>query len=368
MANATKELTGLRLAAQRISTSDCDTPADVVRRMLAMQAQDLPGARWSVGLRLPGSTESDIEHALASGDIVRSWPMRGTLHFVTPDDLGWILDICAPRQAAVAAKRRQDLEITDAELLRAADVAANAMSGGISIRRDALLTKWQQAGIPTTGQRAYHLLWNLGQRKHIVFGPPEGKHPTFALFDEWVKAPRSIERDQALAEFAGRYFGSHGPATVRDFAWWAGITLSDARRGVAAASGLQERDFDGVAHYFSEGLEIAPQGVHALPGFDEYMLGYQDRLRVLPAEFASRIVPGNNGMFMPTIVAGGQVVGTWKRQETAKIVHIEETEFSSWSKVARTGFEGAIAKYGQFVGKPIELHRSSESVAIYSVG
>lgn len=352
-----RDLTALRLAAQRIVKSDFAKPDDVVRWMLAMQAQDLAGARWSVGLRLPGSKQADVEQALANGRIVRSWPMRGTLHFVTPEDLGWLLDICAPRQAAGGAKRRHDLEITDTELSKAADVAADAMTGGISIRRDALLALWQRAGIPTTGQRAYHLLWNLGQIKHIVFGPPEENQPTFALYDDWIKAPRRIERDEALSEFASRYFASHGPATVRDFAWWAGITLSDARRGVAAATGLQERDFDGVAHYFAEGIEPARHGVHALPGFDEYMLGYHDRSPILPPEFASAIVPGNNGMFMPTMVADGQVVGTWKRNETAKIVRIETTEFTSLSKKTQAGFEGAIANYGRFVGKPVEITR-----------
>lgn len=350
-----KVLAALRLAAQRIAVSDFAKPADVVRGMLAMQAQDLPGARWSIGLRLPGSTERDVHEALASGDIVRSWPMRGTLHLVAPEDLGWLLDICAPRQATAATKRRQDLGITDADLSTAADVAARAMSGGRYVRRDVLLTLWQRAGISTGGQRAYHLLWNLGQLKHIVFGPPEGKHPTFALFQEWVKAPRVLERHEALAEFASRYFASHGPATVRDFAWWASITLTDARTGVAAASGLEARDFDGTAHYFAEGLTPAGRGMHALPGFDEYVLGYQDRSPILAPEFAGRIAPGNNGMFLPTIVADGQVVGTWKRRDTAKVSRIESTEFTKFSKTSRTGFERALTRYGQFVGRAVNV-------------
>ena len=349
------EITGLRLAAQRIAHSSFEHPVDVVRHMLAMQAQDLPGARWSVGLRLPGSTDADVEVALASGSIVRSWPMRGTLHLVTPDDLGWLMDISGPRQATWAAKRRSDLGITDAELSRAGEVAVTVMSGGRCIRRDALLQEWQRAGIPTDGQRAYHLLWNLGQLKHIVFGPPDAKQPTFALFDEWVTAPRALERDEALAEFASRYFASHGPATVRDFAWWSSITLGDARKAVAAATGLQQHEFDGVAHYFAEGLEPALEGVHALPGFDEYMLGYQDRSPGLPAEFANRIVPGNNGMFLPTIVVDGQVVGTWKRSDTSRVARIDLSEFTSLTKKSHAGFQKAIDRYGQFIGKPVEL-------------
>lgn len=174
------------------------------------------------------------------------------------------------------------------------------MSGGRCVRRDVLLTLWQRAGISTSGQRAYHLLWNLGQRKHLVFGPPEGKHPTFALFQEWVKAPR-------------------------------------------------------VTYYVAEGLEPAGPGVYALPGFDEYLLGYQDRSPVLPAEFAGRITPGNNGMFLPTIVADGQVVGTWKRTDAAKVSRIERIEFTKFSKTSRTRFERALTRYGQFVGRAVTV-------------
>ena len=158
------QLTALRISAQRIPSrpsatsrvaveSDLRTPVDVARWMLALQSQDLPGARWSLGLRLPGSTDADIERALAVGEIVRSWPMRGTLHIVAPEDLGWMLDIAAVRQATWAAKRRGDLEITDEQLAAAGDIAVELMAGGSAVRRDALLAAWEGRGIPTTGQR-----------------------------------------------------------------------------------------------------------------------------------------------------------------------------------------------------------------------
>lgn len=346
-----RELTALRLSAQRIATSDFDTPAQVVRWMLAMQAQDFGGAKWSVGLRAPGVTDAAVEAALAAGEIVRSWPMRGTLHLVAPEDLGWMLAISARRQATWAAKRRADLGITDAELDRAATVAHDTLSGGRVLRRDELLAQFEANGVPTTAQRGYHLLWNLAHDGLTVFGPPDGKHPTFTLLDEWVAEPRRLEGDEALAEFASRYFTSHGPATERDFAWWASITLSDARRGIAAAA-LEAREFDGVTHYLSPGLEPARSAVHALSGFDEFMLGYQDRSAGLPAEFADRIVPGSNGIFLPTIVVNGEVVGTWRRTETAKAIAIEVVPFTTLTTAAATGFERAIARYGRFMGKP----------------
>lgn len=346
-------LTALRLAAQRISSSRLTTAADVVRWMLAMQAQDLGGARWSVGLRLPGSTEETVEAALASGEIVRSWPMRGTLHLTTPEDLGWMLDIAVVRQATTAAKRRADLGISAAELSRAGELATGLMVGGRAVRRDVVLEEWDRAGIPTAGQRGYQLLWSLAHLKVVVLGPPDGRHPTFALFDEWVAAPRALSGDEALGEFAGRYFHSHGPATVRDFAWWASLTLGAARTGLAIAEpGLEEHRIDGVGYFSAPGLEPDRSRVHALPGFDEYLLGYQDRSAVLEPEFAGRIVPGNNGIFLPTVIAGGRVIGTWKRVDAARSTRIDLSPFRTLPNSTRVGFRSAIARYSTFTGRP----------------
>lgn len=355
-----RQLTALRLAAQRIAPPSATTPfgnpADVVRWMLAMQAQDFGGAKWSVGLRLPGSTDAAIEASLATGEIVRSWPMRGTLHFVAPEDLRWLLAVSGPRQANSAAKRRNELGITDGELAAAGDIAVELMSGGRSVRRDRLLEAWEARGIPTTGQRGYHLLWNLGHAGLIVFGPVDGKQPTFALFEEWVRDPRTLDPDEALGEFAARYFRAHGPATVRDFAWWASITLTDAKKGLAIAGGeLEDRDFDGTVHYFAKDLEPSAAGVHALPGFDEYMLGYQDRSAALAGEFSDRIVPGNNGIFLPTVVVDGEIVGTWRRTDTTKKASVAVEGFRPLTKRALGGFSTAMRRYGEFTGKPVGI-------------
>lgn len=322
--------------------------------MVAMQAQDFAGAKWSIGVRSPGITDADVEKALAGGELVRHWPMRGTLHLTAPEDLTWILDLTRPRHATWAAKRAHDLGITASDLSTAGRVAEQLMTGRRSVRRDDLLAAWREAGVSTEGQRAYHLIWNLGQNGLLVFSAPDGKQQTFALLEEWIVTARRLAGDEALAELASRYFRSHGPATVRDFAWWSSLTLTDARRGVAAASGLEKREFAGVTHYLAEGLEPGASGTLALPGFDEYLLGYQDRSPVLAPKFADRIVPGNNGIFLPTIVVDGDVLGTWRRTETSKVVRVEPTPFEPLTVKARAGFSRALASYARFLGKPLD--------------
>jgi hypothetical protein len=349
-----RALGALRLTALGIAAPASGDASTIVRRLLALQAQDFAGAKWSIGLRGAGLTEADVDGAIARGEIVRSWPMRGTLHFTAPEDLRWMLAIAHERQGTWAAKRRGDLAISDDELERAAQVAVDELSGGRIARRDDLLAAFVAGGVPVDGQRAYHLLWNLGHRSLILFGPPDGKQPTFALLEEWITTHRDLERDEALAEFALRYFTGHGPATVRDFAWWASITLGQARIGLAlVADRLEVRRFGDDDYWSAPGLVPAANGVHLLPGFDEYLLGYQDRSPVLAAEFADRIVPGNNGVFQPTIVVNTPVTGTWHRKDSAKQTAVELEWFMPPTARASEGVDRAAARFGRYLERPV---------------
>ena len=350
--DARERLARLRLNAQWIARPRRGaSTADVVRHLTAMQAQDFAGAKWSVGLRAPGVTDADVERALADGEIVRSWPMRGTLHLVAPEDLGWMLALTTPRLMRGIVKRRADLGLDDAIVERARELSVEHLSGGRVLTRDAIQALWNDHGIETTGQRGYHVLWSLSQTGTLVFGPVQGKQHTFTLLDEWVPEPRRLEGDEALGEWAQRYFTSHGPATVKDFAWWASLTMGEARRGLALTD-LAELEVDGTTYYLARDLEPAPRSVQLLPGFDEFILGYQDRTAALAPEHFATIVPGNNGVFQPTIVSNGDVVGTWKRAVRAKRVDLNLIPFGEAPDVER-----ARSAYARFLGISVELER-----------
>jgi hypothetical protein len=355
-----REIASLRQGVQRIGIEHGGAeprpaaPDDTVRSLLAMQAQDFAGAKWSVGLRTPGSTDAAIESALATGTIVRSWPMRGTLHFTAPEDLGWMLSVTAPRTIRAAAGRDRVLQLTEPELERARELALAALSGGRALPRDDLLALFADGGVPVTGQRGTHILQRLCLWRVLVFGPLSGKQHTFVLFDEWIPRSRERDHDEALGEFAARYFAGHGPATVRDFAWWASLTLADARRGVEIARGeLDEIDVDGTAYLLARDARAAASAVHALPGFDEYLLGYQDRGAALAREHAELVVPGKNGLFLPTIVVDGEVAGTWRRTVNARGVRVEAQPFAPLSARVEAGFSSAALRYARFLQRPL---------------
>jgi len=355
----------MRVAAQLIEDPAPSTPHGVVSHLLAMQAQDYAGALWAIGLRLPDSTQPDVERAIAQREIVRTWPMRGTLHFVAAEDVHWLLPLLTPRILAGAAGRETQLELDAATFAASRELFTAALSGGRLITRPDAMEMLESAGISTTGQRGYHILWRLAQEGLIVLGPMAERQQTFALLDEWVTPSRSAldpgaPREELLAHLARRYFTGHGPATLADLARWAGIPKRDARAALEAISDtLESADHDGERYFFAPGLAGAassrhPGGAHLLPGFDEYMLGYTGRSHQLGehlAEYGSRVA--SNGMFAPTVVIDGRAVGVWKRTLTARRVTFALTEFRSLSAAERVAVEAEQATYARFVGRAL---------------
>lgn len=356
----------LRVAGQRIVGSMWKTPVEAVRFMLAMQGQDFPGAKWSIGMRAPGTTSTDVEAAFAAGKIVRSWPMRGTLHVTAAEDLPWMLKLLGARVIDGAKSRRAALNLDQQTLNRARDLAIRCLDGGRALTRHKLLAAFDAGGISTHGQRGYHLLFHLSVTGTLCLGPAIGKKQAFVLLGEWVKKPRHLDRDEALGELARRYFVSHGPATLADYSRWAKITAKDVRTGLALArKELVELSVNGTTYFMAASAEAllatieshVTESVAILPGFDEYILGYKERGAVLAPTHAGKIVPGNNGMFMPTIVAGGQVRGTWSRKKKATEMVVEPLPFARLSKSERLAFASAAEAWGRFTGSPVRVGR-----------
>lgn len=346
------EIARLRLIAQRIAGPGVSSAADVVRWMGALQAQNYPGALTSVALRTASGTRQAVEAALDAGEIVRSWPIRGTLHLMAAGDLPWILPLTAQRVLASAGRRRAQLGIDDAILDRAQTVVQQCLAGGHRLRRVEMLARWEEAGLSISGQRGYYLLWHLAQTGTVCFGPVRGAEQLLVLVAEWITHPRRLQGEEALGELAVRYFSSHGPATLKDFVRWTKLTVADARVGLAVARGqLGRLELDG-GEYFMDPRTPDLLAAHRpdahrtflLPGFDEFMLGYADRTAALPAEFADRIVPGGNGMFLPTVVDDGQVVGTWKHGGRGATRTVSATPFSSFTDEASAAIRRVYAE------------------------
>ncbi|MBI5889154.1 MAG: AlkZ family DNA glycosylase [Nitrosomonadales bacterium] len=348
----------LRLHNQQIAHTRCKTAEQAVAWLGGIQGQDFPGAKWSIGLRLPQAVDADINRALDERRIVRTWPMRGTLHIVAAQDVRWILALTSPKNLAGSQRRRDALELDDKTLARCREIFAKALGGGKQKSRVELYAALEDAGISTDGQRGYHILWNSALRGLICFAATTDKEQTFALLDEWVAPAKGKTRDEALAELALRYFTSRGPATLQDFIWWSGLGAAEARAGFEAIkSNLLQEKVDKLTYWMPPDTAVPGEraSIILLPGFDEYLLGYKDRSAVLDSAHAEKVCPGGNGMFASTIVIDGRVAGTWKRAVKKSSVEIIASPFDPISKTERRAFSEAAERYASFISLPAVL-------------
>lgn len=313
------EVALLRLVSLGLVGTPAPGPVAAVRALPAAQGQDLPGGVASLALRTVGRSRAEVLEAMGAGTVVRSWPMRGTLHLVAAEDLAWLLAVAGVRAIRLSARRHEELGLDEATVEHAREVAVDALAAAPTDRAG-LLAAWQAAGIATDGQRGYHLIVLLAQTGTLCQGPVRGREPLFVLNDTWLPPVPPVDGDEALGALALRYLRGHGPATLADLVRWAGITVRQARTGLALARAqLVSLDVDGVEHWCDPavpdrlaGCRAQARGVLLLPGFDEYLLGYADRSAALAPEHLQRIVPGMNGVFRPTVVVDGRVVGTWR--------------------------------------------------------
>lgn len=354
-----RDLARLRVTALMIGQPSTRSPAELVARLGAVQAQDYSGTLWALGLRLNAGSRADIESAIAERTIVRTWPLRGTLHFVAATDVRWMITLLGPRLVSASAGRNRQLELTQSDFSRSRAILSRALEGGNSLTRAEAFEKLDGGGVSTAGQRGAHILHQLSLEKLLCFGLHRGKQPTFVLFDEWVLHGADLSREESLRKLAEHYFRSHGPARIEDYINWSGLTATDAKFGLKMAeSSLQAITVEDREYWMSGDIgrpDPQPTGGYLLPGFDEFMLGYRDRSAALSPEYADAVCPGGNGMFRATLVLDGQVCGTWKAVANRTRVTISPSLFRPFRSAASDEFEASRRRYEEFVGLPVTI-------------
>jgi hypothetical protein len=347
-----------RLHNQHLLGTPFARPDQAVRHLGAVQAQEYPGATWAIAQRTHGLTQSAIDQSFAEGAILRTHAMRPTWHFVAPADIRWLLELTSPRVHAVNASYYRKLELDREVLTRSAGVLANSLQGGRHLTRGELAAALEQAGIwrPTDDRlRLAYLLMHAELEGLICSGAMRGKQHTYALLDERAPPAPALEREEALAELTRRYFTSHGPATVKDFAWWSGLSTADVRAGLELCRPqLQSASMNGQAYWFGPGArEDMPDSptAHLLPAYDEYAIAYKDHAVILGAEYLDLVVAA----FGIVIVIDGQIVGAWKRVIEKDRVLLTLSPFRALAEAELRALAHATQRYAAFLEKPVVL-------------
>lgn len=357
MTSTFAEIAPQRLRSQHLARPDFASPADAVRWFGAVQAQDYLGSLYAIGLRLAKGTQATVERAIADRAIIRTWPMRGTLHYVAPEDARWILKLLARRGLTSNGAMYRRLGLTQEVFARGHKVVEKALRAGQQLTRSEVYAALEAGGIRSAPeQRGLHILAYLARHELICFGPRRGKQPTFALLDEWIPAGRQLSGEEALAELARRYFLSRGPATLRDFAWWSGLKLAEARAGLhAAQSELRAQTINDITYWSDPKIETlrAPARPRArlLPPFDEFTVAYKDRSAVIDPETAKHALSGLGA----SILLDGRIVGTWRRTLSKDSAVVELRLLHRLSASQRLAAVKAAREYGDFVGLPLHV-------------
>ncbi len=359
-----------RLSSQKLVCTNLNSPRQVVSLMGAMQAQDYPMAKWAIGLRLPTSTDAAVEAALTNGDILRTHLLRPTWHFVTPDDISWLIDLTAPQIKAGERSRDRDLELTEEVYARSNAVIERALGGGNHLPREPLIALLNQAGIATDENRASHLFMRAELEKIICSGATKGKKTTYALLSERVPNTRRLAHDEALAELARRYFTSRPPATYQDFLWWSGLPARDAIQALESVkSNLISETIDGATYWLSPQANLeheeAAKSVLLVPVYDELLISYAHRIASVPPHLEQHMKEiSNRGIFRPIIVVQGQVVGNWKRTVDKETLMVDLQPFSDLDPALLQQLASEAERYAGFCDKKVEIHFRSPSESL----
>jgi Winged helix DNA-binding domain len=281
----------------------------VVRRLLAVQAQDLRAARLALRARTPTLAAADVDRALTEErSLVVAWLCRGTLHLVARDDYPWLLSLTAPTRMANSRRRLGQEGVSPDHAEKAMQVIEQALASDGPLTRPQLAERLEAKGIRTEGQAIAHLVGLAGLRGMAVLGPvTEDGTQAFALTRDWLgEWPHPPDRDKALQELAQRYLAGHAPASDADLAAWSGLPLRDVRAGLSAAKPPKQNPPE----------RIEPR---LLPAFDPYLLGWKDRSFALPANHAKTVHPGGGMIRATAIDATAKVVATWTSPGASKI-------------------------------------------------
>ena len=327
----------------------------------ALQAQDYGPAKWAVGARVRGARDDSVEAAFAAGRILRTHVLRPTWHFVAPADIRWLLSATAPRVQARCAYRYRQLGLDAATLRRGDEALAAALRGGANLTRREAAAALAAAGIGVQGQRLPYLLMHAELEAVVCSGPRRGKQHTWALLDERAPGAVDLPRDEALGELARRYFTSHGPATAKDFATWASLTLEEVRAAVGAAGpALRSEAIGGLVFWMGAGEPgrapaVRSPLVRLVQGYDEYIMGYTETRRVI-ARPGATWAPAERRVSSLVVLLDGRVAGSWKRTLKKDVVVVEATLHEDFDDARMRALEAEAARYGAFLGLKAVLH------------
>lgn len=309
-----------------------------------------PSGRWAK--RVSKATDAGVEAAFSEGRFLRTHVLRPTWHYVLPSDIRWLLALTAPHVTALNAYMYRQEKLDDAVFARTHAILSRALRDGNHLTRAEVAGELSGAGLVAEKMRLAYIMMQAELSGLVCSGAMKGKQQTYALLDERAPAAAPIARDEALAELARRFFAAHAPATLKHFAWWSGLSVTDAKRGMTAArSDLGAPVEDGELEWIGLRTRAARKSAvtaYLIPEYDEALTGGKD--------FGEVDLPRAKGKarwtdtFLRPVMIGSRRAGTWRRTTTTSNTVVEVNLFAELDALQRGALEKAVARYGAFLG------------------
>jgi hypothetical protein len=351
------DLTARRLHNQLFSDHRLPAAESVVGWMVAMQAQDYFGALWAVGLRYKKSSLAEVENAFQDGRILRTHLMRPTWHFVTPTDIRWLLKLTTPRVHQANGSMYRKVGLDASCFAKANRIIGKALEGGKYLTREEIGEALGEKGIDASGLKLTYIVMQAELERILCSGPRRDKQYTYGLLDE--RAPSKDEpfnREEVLAQCALRYFMSRGPATIRDLAYWSGLTHKDAEAGLQAVKRqLASVELDGQTYWYSELTGAARKPAPTaflLPNYDEFGMSYKDKGAAFPSVAKE---PLFDYSFSHPLMINGELAGSWRRERTKDGIYVHLRPLRPFSARELGLLRKAAAQYESFLGAPVHI-------------
>jgi hypothetical protein len=280
--------------------------------------------------------------------------MRMTIHMIPTEDAGWWLPLFEPGIETWSRRRLTQLGMPAAEQDKALRVAARVLADEGPLTRSEVRDRIEAAGVRLNTQTGMHIALTAVVSGIACLGPDRGKTACLVRREDWLGEPPPVDRDRALAELARRYLGAFGPATDRDFAYWAGLPLRDVRTGLESISKEIEEVRVGDEPMLAPrgGLPRLPSAgqVRMLGNFDTYLLGWKDRTFSVTGEHALHVKEGGGGWIRPVIVEDGVVVGGWRSARKGERLEISINLPRAERERLTAAIEGEVADIERFEG------------------
>lgn len=345
------EIARLRLGNQQLAGSALKSPQEIVSWMGAVQAQDFNMAKWAIGVRLPALTNRLVEDALNRGEIVRTHTLRPTWHLVAAEDIHWMLALSESRLRAIARSYNAMVELTDLVREKAQDVVLQTLELGKHLTRDQLGDVLKYKGFNINSHQLNHVMFGAEISGFVCSGEIKGNKQTYCLLEERIPKTEIFDKEVALGRLARKYFTSHAPATLNDFVWWSGLTISEAKRAMEMIkSDFVVETIDSQQYWLNNSF-TEPKDVNdsllLLPAWDEFVVSYKSRQHIVLDEHYSKVI-SKNGIFKPVIVRDGHIIGMWKRVKKKDKVGAEIQLFKNVDSLTKDMLTKASLSFEQF--------------------